>query len=191
MPSPSPLVATGPRSGANPVEKHPDLWFIDGSVVLQADQTVFLVHQTQLARHSLIFRDMFSLPQPSAPRSHDDRVARGSPMYEGHPLVVMHDAAEDVANLLTALYDGPFVFISAPVLPNSHTFARTGHSGTMTRLTFASFRGFCGCRPNIWSRVYVLAHWRISALRGQLPSRDGMLAKKLYEPLNMRTLIRL
>lgn len=111
--SPLPLVATCPRSGPNTVEKHSDLWFIDGSVVLQADKTVFLVHQTQLARHSLIFRDMFSLPQPPAPRSRDDKVARCSPMFEGHPLVIMHDAAEDVANLLTALYDGPFVLTSA------------------------------------------------------------------------------
>lgn len=144
----SPLAPTCPRPGAISVEKHPDLWFIDGSVVLQADQTVFLVHQTQLARHSLIFRDMFSLPQPSASRSRDDKFARGFPMYEGHPLVMMHDAAEDVANLLTALYDGPFVSPSASVLPNSHVFARTGHSGIMTRPIFASFQGFCGYLRN-------------------------------------------
>lgn len=145
---PSPLMATCPRSGANAVEKHPDLWFRDGSVVLQADRTVFLVHQSQLARHSLIFRDMFSLPQPSAPRSRDDKAARGSPMYEGHPLVIMHDTAEDVANLLTALYDGPFVLTSASVLPSTHTSALTGHSGTMIRQIFASSREFCGCLRN-------------------------------------------
>lgn len=146
--SPLPLVATCPRSGPNTVEKHSDLWFIDGSVVLQADKTVFLVHQTQLARHSLIFRDMFSLPQPPAPRSRDDKVARGSPMFEGHPLVIMHDAAEDVANLLTALYDGPCVLTSASVLPSTHISALTGHSGTMIRRIFVSSREFCGCLRN-------------------------------------------
>lgn len=101
--------ASCPRAEALSVEQHPDLWFIDGSVVLQADSVVFLVHQTQLARHSLIFRDMFSLPQPSASRPRDDKVSRGFPTYNGHPLVMMHDSAEDVTNLLTALYDGPFV----------------------------------------------------------------------------------
>lgn len=91
------------------MEKHADLWFFDGSVVLQAEQTLFLVHKTQLARHSLFFRDMFSLPQPSLLHEQDETLARAQLTYEGHPLVVLHDSTEDVANLLTALYDGPFV----------------------------------------------------------------------------------
>jgi hypothetical protein len=33
--------------------------------------------------------------------------------YEGCPVVKLHDSAEDVANLLLALYDGPFVLVSS------------------------------------------------------------------------------
>ena len=43
---------------------HPSLWFVDGSVVIQAETTHFRVHMSQLSRHSVFFRDLFSLPQP-------------------------------------------------------------------------------------------------------------------------------
>lgn len=52
-----------------------------------------------LSRRSQFFHDMFSLPQPG--------VADSGSSFEGCPVVVIHDAAEDLANLLTALYDGP------------------------------------------------------------------------------------
>lgn len=58
---------------------------------------------SQLSRHSVVFRDMFSLPRSSA-SAHD---LSADDIYEGCPLVRLHDLAEDVANLLSALYDGP------------------------------------------------------------------------------------
>lgn len=87
-----------------PLTRHTDLWFPDGSVICQAETTLFRVHISQLARHSLCFRDMFSLPQPKSTSAsntlhHDDS--------ENCPVVHLHDTAEDVGNLLTALYDGP------------------------------------------------------------------------------------
>lgn len=85
--------------------RHADLWFPDGSVVLHAENTLFRVHMSQLSRHSVVFRDMFSLPRSSA-SAHD---LSADDIYEGCPLVRLHDLAEDVANLLSALYDGPCV----------------------------------------------------------------------------------
>ena len=43
-------------------QRHDDLWLSDGSVVLAAEDTLFKVHKSQLSRHSVIFRDMFTLP---------------------------------------------------------------------------------------------------------------------------------
>jgi len=75
------------------------------------------VHKSHLARHSIFFRDLFSLPQPGA-----DVATSSSPTdtkrhpvlqidvtneMEGCPVLRLYDAAEDVENLLTALYDGP------------------------------------------------------------------------------------
>ena len=91
------------------LRRHPDLWFDDGSVICQAEDTLFKVHMSQLSRHSVFFRDMFSLPQPQAGPANfavhlddDQEIA----------VIYLHDKAEDVGNLLTALYDGPYVFNS-------------------------------------------------------------------------------
>jgi len=86
--------------------KHADLWFCDGSVVLQAESVLFRVHKSQLSRRSVIFSDMFTLPQPPVITTH---ATLADETYEGCPVIKLHDSAEDVANLLLALYDGPFV----------------------------------------------------------------------------------
>ncbi|KAG8215022.1 hypothetical protein J3R82DRAFT_8430 [Butyriboletus roseoflavus] len=86
--------------GASPLVRHPDLWFSDGSIVLRAENTLFRVHKSLLSRHSGFFHDLFTLPQP-------DTKSLSSGDIEGCPVVCLHDAPEDVANLLTALVDGP------------------------------------------------------------------------------------
>lgn len=89
-------------------EKHSDLWFLDGSVILKAQSTLFRVHMSQLSRHSLFFKDLFSLPQPpSCLTDHDPSLNAIKDAHEGIPLIPLQDDADDVANLLTALYDGP------------------------------------------------------------------------------------
>ncbi len=98
--------ATTSLSVPKPLVKHVDLWFSDGSVVLQAESTLFRVHKSQLARRSVVFSDMFTLPQPVVATSHATIADETS---EGCPVVSLHDSAEDVANLLLALYDGPCV----------------------------------------------------------------------------------
>lgn len=75
-------------------QRHPDLWFDDGSVVLKVQKTMFKVHRTLLSSHSIVFADMFSVPQPAA----RDQI-------EGCPVVDVPDAANDFTYLLTAIYD--------------------------------------------------------------------------------------
>lgn len=87
-------------NGDESVLRHPDLWFSDGSVVLRAEGTLFRVHISQLVRRSLFFRDLFSLPQPAKDAAGLDGT------FDGCPLLVLHDSAEDLSNLLKALYDG-------------------------------------------------------------------------------------
>ncbi|KAI9573789.1 hypothetical protein HD554DRAFT_555906 [Boletus coccyginus] len=93
-------------SRQSPLVRHPDLWFSDGSIVLRAENTLFRVHKSLLARHSGFFHDLFTLPQPETD-------AKSLPVHsvggiEGCEVLRLHDAPEDVANLLTALVDGPF-----------------------------------------------------------------------------------
>ena len=101
--------------------RHPDLWFEDGSVVLCAEDTLFRVHMTLLSRHSVCFRDMFTIARPRSQcaqtvsglgaehgQGDDDELKE----HDGCPVVHLHDVAEDVGNLLTALYDGPCVIFT-------------------------------------------------------------------------------
>jgi hypothetical protein len=95
----SELDTPAPDAGLSPqVTRHPDLWFRDGSVVLHAGDILFRVHISQLSRHSLFFRDMFSLPQPEETVFNENSEC---------PVLPLSDSPVDVANLLKALYDGP------------------------------------------------------------------------------------
>ncbi|GJE90440.1 hypothetical protein PsYK624_065730 [Phanerochaete sordida] len=70
-------------------------WFVDGNVVIIAGLTAFKVHRGQLERHSEVFRDLFSIPQPAEQEQ-----------WDGVPSVTLHDPPEEVLHLLMALYDG-------------------------------------------------------------------------------------
>ncbi|TBU38766.1 hypothetical protein BD309DRAFT_873683, partial [Dichomitus squalens] len=43
-----------------------DFWFEDGNVIFVAGDTEFCVYKGPLSKHSAVFKDMFSLPQPAA-----------------------------------------------------------------------------------------------------------------------------
>ena len=91
------------------VQRHSDLWFDDGSVICRAENMLFRVHISQLARHSLCFQDMFMLPQPECSQLEASMLVDGGKISGPRmiPIVYLYDKAEDVGNLLTALYDGP------------------------------------------------------------------------------------
>lgn len=72
-----------------------DIWFSDGNIVLIADSAAFKVHHGQLERHSEVFRDLFSVPQPVDQN-----------LIDGCPSVELHDRPTDLYHLLIALYDG-------------------------------------------------------------------------------------
>ena len=72
-----------------------DIWFEDGNVILVAGDVAFRVHRGQLERHSEIFRDLFSLPQPV-----------DQPTFQGSPIIQLYDSPSDITFLLRALYDG-------------------------------------------------------------------------------------
>ncbi|KAF9034392.1 hypothetical protein BJ165DRAFT_1534199 [Panaeolus papilionaceus] len=76
-----------------------DIWYSDGSVILQAGQTQFRVHKSILEACSSVFKDMFSLSQPE----HSD--SEGT--IDGCPVVYLHDPAQDLALLLEAIYRHP------------------------------------------------------------------------------------
>ena len=72
------------------------IWFDDGNIILvAAGSAAFKVHRGQLERHSEVFHDLFSIPQP-----------QDQSLLDGCFLINLHDCPSDVFYLLTALYDG-------------------------------------------------------------------------------------
>lgn len=56
--------------------KSDELWYPDGTVILRAEDTLFCVYSGILSQHSVVFMDMFSLPQLDTGTS-----------FEGRPVV--------------------------------------------------------------------------------------------------------
>lgn len=97
-----------------PFKKHEDLWFEDGSIVLIAKDVGFKVgvllllqiipiyqyiiplqvYSGILSRHSEVFRDMFTLPQPP-----------DASLFGGCHTVYLEDHPDDLAFVLKAMYD--------------------------------------------------------------------------------------
>ncbi|CAA7266007.1 unnamed protein product [Cyclocybe aegerita] len=80
----------------SPFKRHESLWLEDGNVILQAEDTQFRVHRSMLARHSTIFKDIFSIPQ-------QDQIM--DPIVDGCPVVSLSDSAEDLEHILLIFYD--------------------------------------------------------------------------------------
>ncbi|KAL1691990.1 hypothetical protein GGG16DRAFT_124376 [Schizophyllum commune] len=82
---------------ANPgsIKRSEKIWFDDGNLVVQAEQTQFRVHKSVLAKHSLFFRDLKDLPQPDTPEASVD----------GCPVVELQDEALAVSFMLFVIYD--------------------------------------------------------------------------------------
>ena len=76
-----------------------DFWFRDGNIVIIAGSAAFKVHRGQLERHSEIFSDLFSIPQPLE-----------QDLIDGCSYVELPDCPSDVFYFLSALYDGLYDF---------------------------------------------------------------------------------
>ncbi|KAF9457883.1 hypothetical protein BDZ94DRAFT_1325912 [Collybia nuda] len=72
-----------------------DFWFLDGNIVIVAGDAAFKVHRGQLERHSEVFNDLFSVPQPE-----------DAERLDGCLWVELYDRPSDVFYFLSALYDG-------------------------------------------------------------------------------------
>ncbi|KAF9526624.1 hypothetical protein CPB83DRAFT_816709 [Crepidotus variabilis] len=73
-----------------------NFWFDDGNVVLRAEQTLFRVHGALLARHSKIFKEMFTVAQP------DNSLET---TLQSTPVFSLSDTVVDLEQLLFIFYD--------------------------------------------------------------------------------------
>ncbi|KAJ7491786.1 hypothetical protein B0H11DRAFT_2191238 [Mycena galericulata] len=71
-----------------------EFWFEDGTIVLQVENTLYRVYRGLLSSRSTVFRDTFSIPQPTEEGT----------QVEGCPVVQLHDKAKDISRFLKALH---------------------------------------------------------------------------------------
>ncbi|KAJ7782676.1 hypothetical protein B0H16DRAFT_1493957 [Mycena metata] len=74
------------------------IWYKDGSIVLQAQNTQFRVYWGLLSQNSSFLRDLEDLPQPP-----------DQPTVDGCPVIELPDDAIDVEFVLKALYSPTFL----------------------------------------------------------------------------------
>jgi hypothetical protein len=86
--------------GSSPVLVRSDVWYDDGNIILQTGAgapdcplALFRVHRSVLGARSAVFKDMFTLPQPSGERT-----------VEGCPTVHLSDDRYELEHVLRAIY---------------------------------------------------------------------------------------
>ena len=92
-PTPSPVTAT----------RSPDVWFDDGTLILEAGDTHFKVYRGILAANSTVFNDMLVVGSGS-----------GEETVDGCPVVRVYDDATDLKHFLKALHH-----VGCAIVPSS------------------------------------------------------------------------
>lgn len=82
-------------SPPEPLERNLNFWFEDGSIILIVENTAFRIHQSILSRHSDVFADLFTVPQPR----HDTE------SIDNCPVVRLDDSLADFIDVMKALYE--------------------------------------------------------------------------------------
>ncbi|KAG8750253.1 hypothetical protein FRC14_000682 [Serendipita sp. 396] len=100
--------------------KHHNLYFEDGTLVVQAERAIFKIHRSLLARYSIVIRDMLCLPSGEG---HNDGT-------DEKPLVMNGDSALGWELLLGLQYNTPNIRSDVPkggdlltMLPIVHKYA--------------------------------------------------------------------
>ncbi|KAI0782152.1 hypothetical protein C8Q75DRAFT_535690 [Abortiporus biennis] len=83
-------------AGTENIQRHPEYYFPDGNFVIIAGNHAFRTHRTVLSRHSKVFRDMFTIPQPPV----------DSDLYDGCSVVHLTETREEAQIMFSVIYDG-------------------------------------------------------------------------------------
>ncbi|KAH8112966.1 hypothetical protein DFH11DRAFT_394730 [Phellopilus nigrolimitatus] len=116
--------------------RHPTHWYLDGSVVIHMDSTLFKVHRSTLVRKSTYFRDLFEkeLLQPDVKK------------LNGCPVVEVEGNAKDFAILLDAIDDFAGLLVKMNTFETIASILRTS-----TDFAFTSLRAWAaGKLQDMW-----------------------------------------
>lgn len=144
-----------------------DFWFRDGNIVIIAGSAAFKVHRGQLERHSEIFSDLFSIPQP-----------KEQDLIDGCSYVELQDCPSDVFYFLSALYDGLYESCSEKGASNSTDYLIFHLTDTLKNpapLTLPLSLVFYVYQPSISSRIFDNVVLRVYTRIGHQLFVDGTI----------------
>ena len=113
-------------------DNHPSLYLADGNIALVAPRSanefvVFRVHRSILAKVSIVFEDMFSIPNGHLVEE-----------YDGVPLVYMTDSADELENLLKMMYFEVYIITLMSLLSQTYISLKVS-SFQAIRSTYSEF----------------------------------------------------
>ncbi|KAF8148678.1 hypothetical protein B0H34DRAFT_668422 [Crassisporium funariophilum] len=91
-------MSTNPVDTPDERERVEGLWFEDGNLILQAENSLFRIYSGFLAARSSVFRDMLAFPPPE----------EGNTIMDGCYIVPVYDSAKDMTYFLKAIIDSAF-----------------------------------------------------------------------------------
>ncbi|RPD67210.1 hypothetical protein L227DRAFT_619446 [Lentinus tigrinus ALCF2SS1-6] len=103
LPNRSPR-ATPAWEGPCRAQRHRDYYFDDGNIVIRVQDTLYKLHRSLLERHSPVFRELFTVPQPEGSTEG---------LAEDNPIILSGIEAIDFTRLLWLLY--PPVLATCPI----------------------------------------------------------------------------
>ncbi|TFK98034.1 hypothetical protein BDV98DRAFT_217190 [Pterulicium gracile] len=135
-------------TATEPLQRVSELWFNDGTVVFQAGDKLYLVYTEILSDCSTVFRDMFSIPQPSTQET-----------FAGVPLIKIPDAASDVTPFFEAVFRAgtlPFEAISGTNKSVVIPILRLSVEYQVKHLLYHALRHINACIPSSWQEYDVV-----------------------------------
>ena len=100
-----------PTAPDDSITRDSDVWYEDGNIVVIAQTTAFRFHKSVVSHHSPVFRDLFSVPQPS-PTAAGEEAGPSAETFDSCAAVRVSDTSYDFRELLRAIYGGVRLVLS-------------------------------------------------------------------------------
>ncbi|KAI0059211.1 hypothetical protein BV25DRAFT_1157099 [Artomyces pyxidatus] len=115
-PEPEPRPKRARTSSA--LNRHPDFWHLDGSVIVRVENTLFKLHRSRLAKHSKYFAQLFAAKgkgkQADSGSDADVEADDAPSMTDGMATYLVHETTVEDFERLLVLFDDPIAHMDGP-----------------------------------------------------------------------------
>ncbi|TFK51823.1 hypothetical protein OE88DRAFT_1679291 [Heliocybe sulcata] len=169
------------------VRRHEEYYFVDGNVILLAEDVLFNLHRSLLERYSPVFRDMWAMPGSS------DSLAELEGASDANPIVI-HTSAYDFERFLWIFYPAQWGIYRPSSEAEWRSVLDQGEKWQVSGIKYLAGRKLLGLPLNpvekvrLW-RIYDLTegrHWLFETYI-DLARRDKKFEAKEIEDIGVET----